>query len=147
MWLWQQSCFMSYLLVLSMVLFDLIIKWNWVEWLENDRGEFFCLSCQTSRKRFYWSIRNLEICFFFWFVCLFFCFPLFFCRAVGCIFGELLNNSPLFPVSDLFSLCPLPCTLGQQFSDGLKFLSGWKWHYTAVLCVKGSWNTNTRPGM
>jgi hypothetical protein len=22
-----------------------------------------------------------------------------FCRAVGCIFGELLNNSPLFPVS------------------------------------------------
>ena len=21
------------------------------------------------------------------------------CRAVGCIFGELLNNSPLFPVS------------------------------------------------
>ena len=23
------------------------------------------------------------------------------CRAVGCIFGELLNNSPLFPVSIL----------------------------------------------
>lgn len=26
---------------------------------------------------------------------------LFICRAVGCIFGELLNNSPLFPVSIL----------------------------------------------
>ena len=26
---------------------------------------------------------------------------LFLCRAVGCIFGELLNNSPLFPVSIL----------------------------------------------
>ena len=25
----------------------------------------------------------------------------FVCRAVGCIFGELLNNSPLFPVSML----------------------------------------------
>ena len=23
-------------------------------------------------------------------------------RAVGCIFGELLNNSPLFPVSVIF---------------------------------------------
>ena len=26
------------------------------------------------------------------------------CRAVGCIFGELLNNSPLFPVSYKFKL-------------------------------------------
>lgn len=32
----------------------------------------------------------------------------FFRRAVGCIFGELLNNSPLFPVSTPFLSVHLP---------------------------------------
>lgn len=34
-------------------------------------------------------------------------FPLFHLRAVGCVFGELLNNSPLFPVRDHYNFANL----------------------------------------
>lgn len=40
---------------------------------------------------------------------------LFLCRAVGCIFGELLNNSPLFPVSILEILVDRSDTKKKKF--------------------------------
>lgn len=54
----------------------------------------------------------------------FFCFVF---RAVGCIFGELLNNSPLFPVSETsytFSNILLYMLIKLQ-----KNSSKWNWKY------------------
>ena len=47
----------------------------------------------------------------------------FVCRAVGCIFGELLNNSPLFPVSMLQILVDMSNTHSKELFGSTEALA------------------------
>lgn len=58
-------------------------------------------------------------------------------RAVGCIFGELLNNSPLFPVRKL----PHPFVMG---INCIYITPGGEWHRPALQSLESSRNTNRR---